>query len=59
MTVKEKMDIADVTGTLKNNAFLWKMPRRSQGAAHPSGYSQANRYSSSCQSDLENGPKAV
>lgn len=42
MTVKEKMDIADVTGTLKNNAFLWKMPRRSQGAAHPSGYSQAN-----------------
>lgn len=27
MTVKEKMDIVDVTGTLKNNAFLWKMPR--------------------------------
>lgn len=27
MTVKEKMDVVDVTGTLKNNAFLWKMPR--------------------------------
>lgn len=42
MTVKEKMDIADATGTSKNNVFLWKMPRGSQGAAHPSGYSQAN-----------------
>lgn len=53
------MDIADDTGTLKNNAFIWKMPRQPQDAAHPSGYSQANQLSSSCPSNVESGLESV